>query len=1054
MLSRKTGITLVMALLCLLPSVAGTGRYRAMWRDNPSTTTVIGWDQQSGSSPTIYYDTVDHGTNTANYAYSQGPDRSVSYKGMSNQFARLSGLQPDTVYYFVIADSDSTSARMLFQTAAADQSSFTVIAGGDSRNNWDIRINANRMVAKLKPGFVMFGGDMTSGDSSSEWQAWMDHWQETITSEGRLIPIVAARGNHEGSNASISNLFDSPNSSIYFALTFGNNMLRTYTLNSEDVEGGNQASWLQSDLANNQNVNWRFAQYHKPMRPHVSSKSEGNSEYNAWAQHFYDYQVQLVVECDSHMVKSTWPVRPSSQSGSDEGFIRDDENGTVYVGEGTWGAPLRSANDNKAWTRESGSFNQFKWMEVSASQVQIKTVQYGNVSSVGEVNATNAFTPPSGLQTWGSTIVLSASSAPSVNLTSPSEGTLFQVGDSVQLSADASSSAGTIVAVRFEVDGQTIATDNSAPYTASWTASGNGNHTITAIATDDINQTASDSRTIQVGVATISRQIASGSDDAEEKSGAIDLTSSDLELIRETSDQLVGMRFTNLSIPQGAEISEAYIQFTCDETSSETTNLIIRGEDSGNASTFTTASNNISNRNTTAASASWSPAAWNSVGQSGSAQRSTDLSAIVEEIVSRGDWNAGNAMVFIADGSGRRTAESFNGVSSSSPILTVTYSNGGGGQSNIDPVANFSSSTNDLTVSFSNTSSDSDGSIVSQQWTFGDGTSSSAQNPSHTYTSSGSYNVTLRVTDNDGASDSITKSVTVTDPGNGGTPITISRRVATGSDDAEEKNGSVGLTSTDLELIRESTQQLVGIRFTALNIPQAATITDARIQFTVDETSSETTNLIIRGQATGHASGFSTSSNNISNRATTAASANWSPAAWNSVGAAGNDQQTTNLNAIVQEIVNRQDWQSGNAMVFLVDGTGKRVAESYNGSSANAPLLTITYTSDGSGGGGPSLCPGGDTLSNLSANAGAWTTYTVDVPDCSTTFTATITGGSGDADLYVRFGSEATSGTYDCRPYRWGNEESCSISNPSAGTWYISLDAYDAYSGLNLTTSY
>ncbi|HAP63004.1 MAG TPA: metallophosphoesterase, partial [Cytophagales bacterium] len=66
-----------------------------------------------------------------------------------------------------------------------------------------------------------------------------------------------------------------------------------------------------------------------PMRPHVGSKSEGNNQYNNWANLFYNYGVKLGVECDAHTVKSTWPIRPSTGSGSDEGFVRDDANGTV-----------------------------------------------------------------------------------------------------------------------------------------------------------------------------------------------------------------------------------------------------------------------------------------------------------------------------------------------------------------------------------------------------------------------------------------------------------------------------------------------------------------------------------------------------------------------------------------------------------------------------------------------------------------------------------------------------------------------------------------------------
>jgi len=80
---------------------------------------------------------------------------------------------------------------------------------------------------------------------------------------------------------------------------------------------------------------------------------------------------------------------------------------------------------------------------------------------------------------------------------------------------------------------------------------------------------------------------------------------------------------------------------------------------------------------------------------------------------------------------------------------------------NAPPVANFGSSVSGLTVNFTDSSSDSDGSIASRSWNFGDGTSSTATNPSHTYAAAGSYTVMLTVTDNGGASNSKSQSVTV-----------------------------------------------------------------------------------------------------------------------------------------------------------------------------------------------------------------------------------------------------------------------------------------------------
>jgi hypothetical protein len=65
-----------------------------------------------------------------------------------------------------------------------------------------------------------------------------------------------------------------------------------------------------------------------------------------------------------------------------------------------------------------------------------------------------------------------------------------------------------------------------------------------------------------------------------------------------------------------------------------------------------------------------------------------------------------------------------------------------------------------------------------------------------------------------------------------------------------------------------------------------------------------------------------------------------------------------------------------------------------------------------------------------------------------------ITGGSGDADLYTLFGSPPTASNFDCRPYLYGNNEACSEKTPQAGAWHIGLHAYDDFSAVSITASY
>ncbi len=177
-------------------------------------------------------------------------------------------------------------------------------------------------------------------------------------------------------------------------------------------------------------------------------------------------------------------------------------------------------------------------------------------------------------------------------------------------------------------------------------------------------------------------------------------------------------------------------------------------------------------------------------------------------------------------------------------------------------------------------------------------------------------------------------------------------RVSVGSDDAEErpdKRMKVDLSSSDLELVYASGDQTVGMRFSGVEILQGTTIVNAYVQFQVDETSSEPTNLSIEGEAVDHAATFTASSGNISSRPRTTAAVSWPPppsttiAPWTTIGEAGPDQRTPDIASVIQEIVDRPGWSSGNSLVIIITGTGKRVAESFNGDPAGAPLLHVEY---------------------------------------------------------------------------------------------------------------
>ena len=96
----------------------------------------------------------------------------------------------------------------------------------------------------------------------------------------------------------------------------------------------------------------------------------------------------------------------------------------------------------------------------------------------------------------------------------------------------------------------------------------------------------------------------------------------------------------------------------------------------------------------------------------------------------------------------------------------------------------------------------------------------------------------------------------------------------------------------------------------------------------------------------------------------------------------------------------------------------------------------------------------GVTVTGLTAPTGSEQLFQINVPAGQSKLQISISGGTGDADLYVKLGALPTTSDYDYRPFQLGNNETVTVNNPSSGTWYIMIKAYNAYSGLSLLASY
>ena len=305
--------------------------------------------------------------------------------------------------------------------------------------------------------------------------------------------------------------------------------------------------------------------------------------------------------------------------------------------------------------------------------------------------------------------------------------------------------------------------------------------------------------------------------------------------------------------------------------------------------------------------------------------------------------------------------------------ITHADVSGGGGGGNVAPVANFSYTTSGLVANFTDSSTDSDGSIASRSWNFGDGGTSTATSPSHTYAANGSYSVTLTVTDNLGATNSKTTSVSVAT--SGGTVL------------------SNGVAVTGL-----------------------SAATGAYLNYTMVVPAGATGLKFVMSGGTGDA-----------------------------------DMYVKFGSAPTDTVYDCRPYVTGNAETCNIAtaqaGTYYVRIKAYTAFSGVS--LTGSYSTGGGTCGGTVLCSGVAVALPSVATGSTSSTYSMPIT-AGHTVTFTISGGTGDGDMYVKAGSAPTSSSYDCRPYTTGNSETCTFTPSANTTYYVNVRAYAAYSGISL----
>ena len=390
---------------------------RLVWDQNPAHQAVIGFNQ-TGSSENM---TVNYGYSTDESSWlSQGVSNSEIFdQTFKSSFVRLTGLTENSAIYYRICEGNNCGERMWFKTAPVDESSFVMLAGGDTRTGWETRRLGNKLLAKIRPLFIMHGGDYTGENNAIQMQEFLNDWKLTFSRDvidgidyQRIYPLVPTHGNHEdkdyktlcrvfGVDFNADGICNTDDTYGAFNIS---PLLRVYTLNSQyqksgwSKEGEEQAKWLDHDMSvNGDKVSWRFAQYHKPFFPHLKEKGENPQLFSWWANTFYKHGLNIAFESDTHLNKVTHAVKPSGNT-----FEITTNGGTIYAGEGSWGAGARSLDKTYEWTLDAVSIQQFKILTVTKDKVEMRTAQFDQHSTVisAKQRALDPIILPKGVNWW------------------------------------------------------------------------------------------------------------------------------------------------------------------------------------------------------------------------------------------------------------------------------------------------------------------------------------------------------------------------------------------------------------------------------------------------------------------------------------------------------------------------------------------------------------------------------------------------------------------------------------------------------------------------------
>ncbi|MFU8869703.1 metallophosphoesterase [Natronococcus sp.] len=263
---------------------------------------------------------------------------------LSRHRAAVTDLEPDTSYRITV-DGDETDLSV--RTAPAEIDDSLAFAEGGDIGTDDVVPRLHEQAASRDPLFGLVGGDLAYADGYDveKWVTFLEDWHEHMRSDDRLVPLVAAIGNHELRDREyygtpedapyFYSLFDNVQEErAYWALDIGDELSILILDSNHTAEAaGAQAEWLEDALAERTDREHLLAAYHVPAFPSAKDldDEQRGSIRDHWVPLLEAYDVDVAFEHDDHTYKRTHRLLDGEP----------DDDGVLYLGDGAWGREPR-----------------------------------------------------------------------------------------------------------------------------------------------------------------------------------------------------------------------------------------------------------------------------------------------------------------------------------------------------------------------------------------------------------------------------------------------------------------------------------------------------------------------------------------------------------------------------------------------------------------------------------------------------------------------------------------------------------------------------------------